>query len=92
LTFARGLLNNLEFIGAALTVAGSFLPWEQAGDFVSIVTRGVQIDFGNFKYWMTGIHVFPVYDDGGVIVILLTSLIILLAMQPPEFIKNPSLW
>ena len=85
-------LNNLEFIGAALTVVGSFLPWEQAGDFISIVIRGVQIDFANFKYWMTGIHVMPVYDNGGVIVILLTLTIILLATQPPKLIKNPTLW
>jgi len=85
-------LNNLEFIGAALTIVGSFLPWEQAGDFISIFTPGVQIDFVNFKYWMTGIHVFPVYDHGGVMVILLTSLIMLLTRQPPTLIKNPTLW
>jgi hypothetical protein len=85
-------LNNLEFIGATLTIVGSFLPWEQAGDFVSMVTRGVQIDFADFKYWMTGIHIFPVYDNGGVMVILLTSLIMLLGKQPPKPIKNPTLW
>jgi hypothetical protein len=41
---------------------------------------------------MTGIHEFPVYDNGDMLVLLLTSAIILLALQPPGFIRNPSLW
>jgi len=85
-------LNNLGFIGAMLTMVGSFLPWEQAGDFLSYVTNGIRIDFANFKYWMTGIHEFPVYDNGGAIVLLLTSIIIFLATQPPKFIRNPTWW
>jgi len=84
--------NTLEFTGALLTIVGSLLPWERAGDFLSYDLIGVRVDFANFKYWMTGIHEFPVYDNGGVLVILLTSAIILLALQPPGFIRNPSLW
>ena len=41
---------------------------------------------------MTGIHEFPVHDNGGVLVIVLTSAIIPLAFQPPGFSRNPSLW
>ena len=85
-------LNTLEFIGASLTIVGSFLLWERAGDFLSYDLIEVRVDFANFKYWMTGIHEFPVYDNGGVLVILLTSAIILLALRPPGFIRNPSLW
>ena len=85
-------LNTLEFIGASLTIVGSLLPWERAGDFLSDDLVGVRVDFANFKYWMTGIHEFPVYDNGGMLVLLLTSAIILLTLQPPGFIRNPSLW
>jgi len=85
-------LNPLEFIGASLTIAGSFLPWEQGGGFLGRVTNGVRIDFANFKYWVTGIHEFPVYDYGGVFVIFLTSVFIFLAINPPRFISNPTLW
>jgi hypothetical protein len=71
---------------------GVFLPWEHAGDFLPHDLIGVRVDFAIFKYWVTGIHEFPAYDDGGVLVILLTSGIIWLALQPPGFIRNPSLW
>src|SRR5690349_4252807 len=86
------LLNTIGHIGVMLTIVGSFLPWEQAGGFLSYVTNGIRIDVANFKYWTTGIHEFPVYDHGGVIVILLTSIIALLAAQPPRFIKHPTWW
>ena len=85
-------LKTLESIGAALTIVGSFLPWERAGGFLGSVTHGIRVDFVNFKYWFTGIHSFPVYDYGGVLVILLTLVIVLLTFQPPRFIKNPMLW
>lgn len=85
-------LKTLEFIAASLTIVGSLLTWEHAGDFLSYDLIGVRVDFANFKYWITGIHEFPVYDNGGVLVRLLTSTIILLAFQPPGFIRNPSLW
>ncbi len=84
-------LNFFEFVGVSLTVLGSFLPWESAGDPFSIVTNGVWIDIVKFKYWFRGIYEFPVYDYGGVLVILLTSVIVLLALQPPRFVKNPIL-
>jgi hypothetical protein len=85
-------LNTFELIGASCTIVGSFLPWERAGDFVSFVTYGIRVYSVNFKYWITGIHRFPVYDNGGTLVILLTSAIILLALRPPRFVKKPTLW
>ena len=85
-------LKILEFIGVTLTIVGSFLPWERAGGFLGSVTNGIRVDFANFKYWLTGIHEFPVYDYGGVLVILLTLGIVLLAVQPFRFIKNPNIW
>jgi hypothetical protein len=85
-------LKIVEFVAVTLTIVGSFLPWERAGGFLGSVTNGVRVDFVNFKYWLTGIHTFPVYDYGGVLVILFTSLIVLLAVQPPKFISNPILW
>lgn len=85
-------LKILEFIGITLTIVGSFLPWERAGGFLGTVTNGIRVDFANFKYWLTGIHEFPVYDNGGLLVILLTLAIVLLAVQPFRFIKNLILW
>jgi len=85
-------LNTLLHIGALLTIVGSFLPWEGAGDVVFYVTNGIRVYLADFKYWITGIHRFPVYDYGGVMVILLTSAILLLAHQRPKFIRNPILW
>jgi len=82
----------LEFIGTTLTIVGSFLPWERAGGFPGYATNGVQVELANFKYWVTGIQKFPVYDYGGLLVVLLTSAIIILAIQPPKLIKNPVLW
>ncbi len=83
--------KTLEFVGATLTIVGSFLPWERGGGFLGLVANGMRVDVANFKYWLTGIHEFPVYDHGGVLVVLLTLVIILLAVQPPRFITNPSL-
>lgn len=85
-------LKTLEFVGAILTVMGSFLPWEGAGGFLGQVTNGIRVDFASFKFWVTGIHTFPVYDYGGVLVILLTSTIVFLAVRPSRFIRNPILW
>lgn len=81
----------LELLGAALTIVGSFLPWERGGGFLSPVANGLWIDFANFKYWMTGIHELPVYDYGGLLVVLLTLAIILLDRRPPKSIKHPEL-
>jgi hypothetical protein len=85
-------LKTLEFVGATLTIVGSFLPWEIGGGFLGRVINGLQVDFANFKYWVTGIHVFPVYDYGGVLIVFLTLLIILPALHPRRFIKDPILW
>lgn len=85
-------LHVSEFIGASLTIVGSFLPWERGGGFGGIVTSGIRVDITNFKYWITGIHEFPVYDYGGAFVVLLTLVFILFVLQPPRFIQNPILW
>ena len=85
-------LNTLEFVGASLTVIGGFLPWERSGGFFDFYIYGIRIDLANFKYWVTGIHKFPVYDYGGGLLILLSSVIILLAHRPPTFIRNPVAW
>ncbi len=82
-------LNALETIGATLTIVGSFLPWERAGGFLNTPTHGIRVDIANFKFWATGIHVFPVYDHGGVLVILLTSVLLILVHKPPKYIKDP---
>jgi len=85
-------LKPFEFVGATLTVVGSFLPWELAGGFLGLAINGLRVDVAGFKYWLTGIHEFPVYDYGGVLVVLLTLVSVLLVIQPPTFIKNPVLW
>jgi hypothetical protein len=84
--------NTLDILGATLTILGSFLPWENGGGFLGLVIHGIRVDFANLKYWLTGIHEFPVYDYGGVLVVLLTLVIILVALHPPGFIKGPLLW
>ena len=85
-------LRPFEFIGASLTIVGSFLPWERSGGLVDYAISGIRVDIANFMYWVTGIHEFPVYDYGGVLVILLTLAIALLALYPPRLIENPVLW
>lgn len=86
-------LNLFETLGAALTIAGSFLPWEMGGGFLGLVTYGVRINAAGFKYWVNGmIHEFPVYDQGGLLVILLTVAFILIALHPPRLIRKPNLW
>ena len=85
-------LRPFQFVGATLTFVGSFLPWELASGFLGLAINGLRVDVASFKYWLTGIHEFPVYDYGGVLVVLLTLVSILLVIQPPTFIKNPILW
>jgi hypothetical protein len=82
----------LELLGVSLTFVGSFLPWENAGGFLGLVINGVRVDIANFKYWVTGIHEFPVYDYGGMLIIFLTLVIILPALHPRSLIKDPILW
>ena len=81
-----------EFIGATFTILGSFLPWERTGSFSDHIINGFRVEFSDFKYWITGIQKFPVYDYGGLLVIILTAAIILIAVQPPKSIKNPLFW
>lgn len=78
--------------GVALTLLGSFLPWERTGGFAGSVIYGLRVDMASFQYWMAGIHQFPVYDYGGMLVILLTLIIILLAVHPPGPFSSPLLW
>ena len=85
-------LKTLEFVGATLTIVGSFLPWEIGSGFLGLVINGLRVDVAKFKYWVTGIHVFPVYDYGGALIVFLTLLILLPTLQPRRFIKDPILW
>ena len=85
-------LKNLHIIGAAFTIVGSLLPWEYAGGCFGVsIYYGVRIYLASFKYWLRGIHTFPVSDYGGVLVIILTLAILFLAWRPPRFVGNPDL-
>jgi len=65
--------------GAILTIAGSFLPWRQAGDFVS--------------YWTYGIQVSPsMQDNGGLLVVLLSSIVFMLIFRSFGFIGKSAVW
>jgi len=71
--------KSMFMVGASLTIAGSFLPWWQAGDFVS--------------YWTYGIQVSPsVQDNGGLLVVLLSSVLLMLIFRPFGFIEKPAAW
>jgi hypothetical protein len=86
------LLKYQLFLGASLTIVGSFLPWESAGGFSDHDIYGFRVSPINFKYWVSGLHSLSVNDYGGGLVILLTMLIVLLALKPPKFVKNPFIW
>ena len=74
-TFTKAMFMT----GAILTIAGSFLPWRQAGDFVS--------------YWTYGIQVSPsMQDNGGLLVVLLSSITLMLIFPPFGFIEKPAAW
>jgi hypothetical protein len=65
--------------GASLTIGGSFLPWRQAGDFVS--------------YWTYGIQVSPsMQDNGGLLVVLLSIITLMLILRPFGFVERPAAW
>jgi hypothetical protein len=85
-------LKIIEAIGATLTIVGSFLPWENGGGIAGSIANGIRVELANFKYWVTGIISFPVYDYGGGLVILLTLATVFLVLRPPRFIRNPILW
>jgi len=62
-------------VAVILTIAGSFLPWQRNGDFIS--------------YWTYGVQIYPsMEDNGGLLIVLLTSLVILLFFLPSNFIEK----
>jgi hypothetical protein len=72
-------LRTIGTIGAALALLGSFLPWEEEGDFI--------------PHWTYGIRLFPQpSDDGGLLIVLLTISIIILAFRPPRIVKSTERW
>jgi hypothetical protein len=72
-------LKNLFIVGAILTFAGSFLPWQQQGDLISYLTNGISV----FP---------PIQDNGGFLIVLLSMVMILLVFRPFAFIDKPTLW
>ena len=71
--------RNLLLLGALLVILGSFLPWEQGGDFLA--------------YWRYGIQFFPVFaDHGGILVLLFGILIIGLLFRSEGIVKYPAKW
>jgi hypothetical protein len=85
-------MNVREWIGAACTILGSFLPWQCGSDFVPSCLYGIQVRVPILKYWITGLHKFTLEDHGGVSVILLTAAFILISVRPLVLIKKPILW
>jgi hypothetical protein len=74
-TFTKAMF----IVGAILTITGSFLPWQQAGDFVS--------------YWTYGIQVSPsIKDNGGLLIVLLSGIMLMLILRPTGFIEKPAAW
>lgn len=72
-------LRILYIIGAALSIGGSFLPWQREGDFVSDWTYGIRFH-PSFK------------DNGGLLIILLSTAVFGLILHPPDFVKRPAIW
>ena len=71
--------RNLLLLGAGLVILGSFLPWEQGGDFLA--------------YWRYGIQFFPVFaDHGGMLVLLFGILIIVLMFRSEGIVNYPAKW
>jgi len=69
----------LYIVGAILALAGSFLPWQRAGDPVS--------------YWTYGISIYPTMkDNGGLLIVILTLIVIMLIFRPPDFLQKPLIW
>jgi hypothetical protein len=84
-------MNVREWIGAACTIIGSFLPWEIYGDF-SYAINGIRIQIPILKYWISGLHKLIFEDNGGVLIVLLTLIVVLLSLRPPRFVKKPIFW
>ncbi len=64
----------LLVVGAALTSAGSFLPWTVSGDLVSLQRFGLAVRID---------PLFLFYDNGGLLVVILSVLVIGVALIPP---------
>ena len=72
-------LKVLYIIGAALTIVGSFLPWQREGDFV--------------PYWIYGIRLRPYFkDNGGLLVVFLSTAMLGLALRSPRFVERSTIW
>jgi hypothetical protein len=72
-------VKSLINAGTLLVIVGSFLPWEQGGDFL--------------PYWTYGIRLSPfVEDNGGILSLLLVFAIWILTFRPPKMIEHPTLW
>jgi hypothetical protein len=66
-------------VGIVLILAGSFLPWERGGDFIS--------------YWVYGIRIYPsIEDNGGFLIVLLSLIVSMLVFRPFDFIEKPIIW
>ena len=66
-------LRRLVFWGALLAGVGSFLPWQQGGDFL--------------PYWNFGIQLFPaIKDNGGSITLALSLAICYLTIKPHKYL------
>jgi hypothetical protein len=73
----------LYFIGAILTIAGSFLPWWCEGDLIWYCYKGIYLCLW-VDSWLQ--------DNGGLLVVLLSVAIVGLAFRPPRLIKRPVIW
>lgn len=84
LQLSRGYAVSLSLkrsftIGLILTILGSFLPWQEEGDFLF--------------FWTFGIRVFPSFEDnGGLLVLLLGIDLAALIFKPPRSIEEPERW
>lgn len=62
--------KTLYIVGAISIILGSFLPWQQEGDFIS--------------YWTYGLQVYPSFrDNGGFLMVLLSAIMLGLALWSP---------
>jgi hypothetical protein len=72
-------LRVLYIIGAALTIVGSFLPWQREGDFVS--------------YWTCGICLRPYFkDNGGLLIVFLSAAVLSLVLLSPRLAERSTIW
>ena len=74
--------KKLQIVAACMTIAGSFLPWEVAGDLITVPTYGIRIGYSDISLWFRGVGQFPIQDNGGSLIILLTALLLLSQKYP----------